>query len=107
VTRYDPGHIEVQLDQPAPAGAALMVSENYYPGWTATVDGKLAAVGRADFTLIGVELPAGARNVELTYGSATYERGRVITLIAVLAALVALAAGLVLERGRRRGGARG
>ena len=107
VTRYDPGHIEVQLDQPAPAGAALMVSENYYPGWTATVDGKPAAVGRADFTLIGVELPAGARNVELTYGSATYERGRVITLIAVLAALVALAAGLVLERGRRRGGARG
>jgi len=100
VTRYDPGHIAVQLDAPAPAGAALMVSENYYPGWEATVDGKPAAIGRADYTLIGVELPAGARNIELTYGSATYERGRAITLVAALISILALAAGVALERRR-------
>ncbi len=34
-TRFDPGAIDVELDQPAPAGSALIVSENYYPGWTA------------------------------------------------------------------------
>ncbi len=105
VTRYDPGHIVVQLGEPAPAGAALMVSENYYPGWEATVDGKPATVGRADFTLIGVELPEGAREVELTYGSATYDRGRTITVVAFILAIAALAAGLVLER--RRNASRG
>ncbi len=104
VTRYDPGHITVRLDKPAPAGAALMVSENYYPGWRATADGKPAAIGRADFTLIGVELPAGAREVDLTYGSATYERGRAITVVALLLAVVAVAAGVVLERKRQARG---
>jgi hypothetical protein len=100
VTRYEPGHITVRLDKPAPTGAALMVSENYYPGWSATVDGKPAAIGRADFTLIGVELPAGGREIDLTYGSATYERGRAITVVALLLAVVALVAGIVLERRR-------
>ena len=104
VTRYDPGHITVHLDKPAPAGSALMVSENYYPGWRATVDGKAATIGRADFTLIGVELPAGARDVELTYGSATYERGRAITIVALLVAIVAVIAGVVLERRRQARG---
>jgi hypothetical protein len=101
VTRYDPGHITVKLDKPAPAGAALMVSENYYPGWRATVDGKPAKIGRADFTLIGVELPAGARDVELTYASATYERGRAITVVTLLLAVAAAVAGIMLERRRR------
>ena len=32
VTRYDPGHIAVELSAPAPAGSALVVSENYFPG---------------------------------------------------------------------------
>jgi hypothetical protein len=101
VTRYDPGHITVSLDKPAPAGSALMVSENYYPGWRATVDGKPASIGRADFTLIGVELPTGGREVDLTYASATYERGRAITVVALLAAVAAVVAGILLERRRR------
>jgi len=46
--RYDPGHLTFRLDRPAPDGASLIVSENYYPGWQATVDGKPAPLGRAD-----------------------------------------------------------
>jgi len=85
-TRFDPGAIDIELDQPAPNGSALLVSENYYPGWTALVDGKAANVGRADMTLIGVELPAGARKVELRFVSAPYETGRKTTQIALLLA---------------------
>lgn len=101
VTRPDDRSIEVELDQPAPAGSALMVSENYYPGWTATVDGQPGTIGRADMTLIGVELPAGARKISLRFDSQPYETGKTITLVAVLAALAWSAAGLFLERRRR------
>lgn len=104
VTRYEPGRISVQLDKPAPAGSALLVSENYYPGWSATVDGKPAAIGRADYTLIGVELPEGAREIDLTFRSATYERGRAITVAALLLSVIAVAAGIVLERKRQARG---
>ena len=98
VTRYDPGHIDVDLSQPAPRGSALMVSENYYPGWVATADGKPAVVGRADYVLIGVALPEGARHIDLTFTSAAYERGKVITIVAILIALAMLAAGIALDK---------
>jgi hypothetical protein len=101
-TRYEPGHISLSLDRPAPAGSALVVSENYYPGWQASVDGRPAPTGRAQYVLLGVGLPAGARSVELTFRSATYERGRVITLLSLAAGVLLLLGGAVMNR--RRGG---
>ncbi|HXG71049.1 MAG TPA: YfhO family protein [Gemmatimonadaceae bacterium] len=98
VTSYEPGRVSLELTAAAPAGSALVVSENYYPGWTATVDGKTARAGRVDYTLIGVELPAGARKVELAFRSAPYERGKAITLFALAIGAVALGAGLWLDR---------
>ncbi len=102
ITRYDPGHITVNLSEPAPEGSALVVSENYYPGWQAKVDGKPAVTGRADFTLIGVALPTGARSVDLTFESRPYEVGKAITLTAIAISLALVAVGVFLER-RRRG----
>ena len=100
VRSYAPGRITVDLDRPAPANAALVVSENFYPGWTATVDGRPAPIGRADFTLIGVTLPPGARRVELAFTSATYESGKLVTLVALGIAGLLTIAGVVAERRR-------
>jgi hypothetical protein len=100
VTHYEPGKVSISLSDRAPAGSALVVSENYYPGWHATVDGKPAGVGRADYVLTGVQLPEGARNVELWFDSDTYNRGKIITLIAILLSAVLIIAGAVQERKR-------
>jgi len=101
-TRPGPGHITLVLSAPAPSGAALVVSENYYPGWRATSAGRELRVGRANFTVMGVELPAGATRVDLTFHSPAYERGKLITLCALGAALILAAGGLLVDR-RRRG----
>lgn len=101
VTRYDPGHIAAQLSSPAPAGSALVVSENYYPGWTATVDGKPAPVVRSDFNLIGVPLPAGASKVTFDFADPAYRTGQLVTTLATLLALAWIAAGIFAERRRR------
>jgi hypothetical protein len=98
VTRYEPGRVDMQLGAPAPAGSALVASENFYPGWTATVDGKSATIGRADYTLIGVELPAGARKVSLVFDDPAYRTGKTVTLTAIALALILLAGGVVTER---------
>ncbi len=94
VDLYEPGHIKLTLSAPAPKGSALVVSENYYPGWHATVDGTPATAERADLTLIGVALPEGARKVELTFSSDTYKEGKAITLAAIALAIMAALAGL-------------
>jgi hypothetical protein len=101
-TAYGPGHAIVALSAPAPAGAALVVSENYFPGWSASVDGQAAPVYRADFNLIGVPLPAGARSVELSFHDAAVSTGKTVTFAAVLLALAALVFGVVTDRRRTR-----
>ena len=87
-TRYDPGHMTFKLSAPAPAKATLVVSENYYPGWSVTVDGHAAQVGRADFTLIGVPLPTGATTVDLEYHDPALPLGEKITFAALLVTVV-------------------
>jgi hypothetical protein len=95
---YRPGAFSVKLSAPAPAGAALVASENYYPGWRATVDGKPAEVYRTNYVLMGVPLPAGATTVEFTFDNATYPTGRRITYAAVLLSLLLAAAGFAVDR---------
>ncbi|MGI8548427.1 MAG: YfhO family protein [Gemmatimonadaceae bacterium] len=101
VDEYRAGHVVMTLDRPAPAGAALVAAENYYPGWHATVDGKPAAVGRAQFTMIGVQLSQGARRVQLDFASSVYQTGKIVTWVAILVGIALLGAGLVAERRRR------
>jgi hypothetical protein len=98
VTRMQPGAIDVQLTDAAPAGAALVVSENFFPGWRASIDGKDVTTARANFNLIGVPLPAGARSVQLRFQDRAYESGKVITMVGILLALAAVIAGFVLDR---------
>ncbi len=100
VRSYAPGSVKIDLSAPAPAGASLIVSENYYPGWLASVDGKPARLGRADYSLIGVELPAGARSVDLNFTSPAYQQGKIVTWIAILIGVVMLAAGTWSDRRR-------
>jgi hypothetical protein len=103
VTRYEPGHIEVQLSQPVAAGGTvLVVSENYYPGWGANIGGQAAAVIRANFNLIGVPLPQGAREITLTFRDAAYQLGKVVTLSALVATVLAVILGILWDRRQSR-----
>lgn len=100
VSSYSPGAIDIALDQPGTAGQALVVSENYFPGWHATVDGKAAPVALMNYNLIGVPLPAGAKTVQLRFTDAAYEKGKTISLLAALIAIALWIGGAIVERRR-------
>jgi len=99
VESWEPGKMSVTLSPTAPADGYLVVAENWYPDWQATVDGSPAPVVRVNVAQIGVPIPAGAQAVELRYASSAYVRGRAITLVSILLAVAALATPLV-TRGR-------
>lgn len=101
VISYAPGAIDFSLDQPAGPGQALVVSENYFPGWSATVDGKSAPVGRMNYNLIGVALPAGARAIQLRFDDAAYEKGKRVTIVALVLTFLVWIGGAFVERRRR------
>jgi uncharacterized membrane protein YfhO len=59
-------------------------------------------VDRADYNLIGVQLPSGARNIDLRFEDPAYDKGKNITVAALLAALIAIVVGAVRGTGRPR-----
>ncbi len=98
VTGWRPGRMTVTLDPVPPHASYLLVAENWYPDWQATVDGGPAQVLRGDYSLLTVALPAGAKVVDLTFRSKLYELGRTLTLASLAVLLIALLAALTLPR---------
>ncbi len=68
----------------------LVVSDNDYPGWQATLDGKPAPIARANFLSRAVFVPKGDHQVRMAYRPASFRLGFFVTLLSLLA----LAAGL-------------
>ena len=45
-----------------------MFSEIFFPwGWEATIDGKPAQIGRVDYTLRAMQIPAGTHDIVMTF----------------------------------------
>jgi len=100
VTAWEPGRMTIALDPTPPQPSYVLVSENWFPDWQATVDGAPARVVRGDYTLITVPVPEGAKQVVLQFRSSAYQTGKAISL-ASLALLAAIAlAPIVLKRRR-------
>ena len=83
--------------------ALLVVSENWFPGWVAEVDGEAAEVLRANLTLQAVEIPsAGDHTVTLRFTAPTVRSAMWISVAASLAALLALGFPVLLLTLKRR-----
>jgi hypothetical protein len=100
VTAWDAGRMTIALDPPPSDSSYVLVSENWYVDWRASVDGKTAAVLRGDHALITVPVGPGARSVELSYHSRTFTRGKQIAFVSLLVVLAALIVPPVIERRR-------
>ena len=99
-TRSDPRTIDIALSEPATAGQALVVSENYFPGWRAVANGKAVPVARMNYNLTGVVLPAGARSIQLRFVDDAFEKGKIVTVVSLLIAVGLWGWGVVGERRR-------
>jgi hypothetical protein len=88
VASYEPSRIVVETD--APQASLLVVSEIFYPGWVATVDGAPARIHLTDYLLRGVAVPAGRHRVEMRYAAPAARNGAIISAL-TLCCLVALA----------------
>jgi hypothetical protein len=65
LTKYTPN--ELTYTTRNAAEGLLVFSEVYYPGWTATIDGKPAELVRADYILRALVVPAGEHTITLEF----------------------------------------
>jgi uncharacterized membrane protein YfhO len=61
-----------------------VLSDNWFPGWHATVDGHAEPVLLADGALRGIAVPAGRHTVEMEYSPASIRWGSAVSLLAFL-----------------------
>ena len=93
VTRQEPNRLEVKTESVSPA--ILVLSENHYPGWRASVDGKSVEVIRVNYNLRGVAVPAGNHLVEFVYRPKSVLLGLIVTLVTGALLLLWSSRGLV------------
>jgi hypothetical protein len=103
VTGWAPGEMRLQVTPAAPEDAFVVISENWYFQWQATVDGEPVRPVRGNGALLTIPVAAGAREIDLTYGRDAYRRGKGITLAAFFLVLVGLVAPVGIRRRRKRG----
>lgn len=66
-------------------GGIAVFSEVYFPwGWTATVDGEEVPIGRVDYLLRAIKLPAGTHTVTMTFDPRSLHTTGVIATVAII-----------------------
>ncbi len=95
ITYYAPEHIVVGIS--SQTDGLLLLTEAFYPGWQATVDGEPTTIYQADGYFQGVFVPAGTHEVQFTFAPRSVEYGRVLSLVA-LAVWVVLILVLIISR---------
>jgi membrane protein YfhO len=97
------GGERVIIDATAPRPSLLVLTDTFYPGWKATVDGRPAPIERVDYMLRGVALKPGRHTVEFSYRPASWRIGWIISLVSLVALIAAALWGWrVWYRGRSR-----
>jgi uncharacterized membrane protein YfhO len=77
----------------------LVLTDVYFPGWKATVDGADAPIHRVDYLLRGVSVPEGTHKVEFSYQPASWRAGWIVSGLALL---VLIAIGFGARRVKRQ-----
>jgi hypothetical protein len=84
IVHHEPEHVVIEATVAAPA--LLVLTDTFYPGWHATVDGTPARILRADHAFRGVRLDAGHHVIRFRYLPRSVLLGGAISLAALVVA---------------------
>ena len=99
LTDYAPNALRYEVN--SAAGGLVVFSENYYPGWTSTIDGEEVAHGRADYILRAMNVPAGKHVVEFTFDPQSLHVTETIAYLSLGLMLLGAIAVAVLARRKK------
>lgn len=80
ITKDSPDNLSIEVDNQS--AGILILTDVFYPGWKALVDGKEVPIYRANYLFRGVLLPAGKHTIEFSYFPSSFIIGLTLSIIA-------------------------
>jgi len=98
VIKYEPDEIKLQVQTDATGW--LVVTDQHYPGWQATIDGQQAPIQVTNAALRGLCIPAGSHDIVFSFRPILLPFGSALSLLGILLLIIA---GIVQIKHRRSG----
>jgi len=83
ILSYSPNEVIIEANVSEPR--FLILSDTYYPGWKAYVDGAQTRIYRANYIMRAVHLGAGKHTIKFTYDPFSFKIGAIVTLLTLIA----------------------
>lgn len=100
LTKYEPNNMTYTVN--SSKGGVVVFSEVYYPGWSATIDGQPAELGRVNYILRALNVKAGKHEVVLDFHPSSISITETIAYTALAVLLLAICAALFVEWKKRK-----
>ena len=88
LVKYEPNNLQYTID--SKKGGVVVFAEIYYPGWTATIDGQPAELGRVNYILRALNVKAGKHTVVLDFHPTSISTTETIAYIAIVILFLAI-----------------
>ena len=88
LVKYEPNNLQYTIE--SKKGGVVVFAEIYYPGWTATIDGQPAELGRVNYILRALNVKAGKHTVVLDFHPTSISTTETIAYIAIVILFLAI-----------------
>jgi len=92
VALKEEGLHRIRLDVESLAAGILVVTDTFYPGWTARVDGRDEKIYKVNGAFRGMRVPAGRSTVVMEYRPALFRAGCAVSVVTAAALALWVAA---------------
>jgi hypothetical protein len=91
ITSFLPNRLTLQAELNRPA--LVVLSEVFYPGWEAVVDGRQAPLLRGNYILRAIPVQAGTHAIKVRFRSGSFQWGLAVSLLALAGMAFVLVSG--------------
>ncbi|SEA87180.1 membrane protein YfhO [Xylanibacter ruminicola] len=102
IKSYEPNQLTYEVN--SGKGGIVVFSEVYYPGWTATIDGEPAELGRVNYILRALNVKPGKHEVVLSFFPKSVDTTETIAYTAYAILLLVLAGAAFMAYRRKKNG---
>ena len=100
IKTYEPNELTYEVN--SGKGGVVVFSEIYYPGWTATIDGQPAELGRVNYILRALNVKPGKHDVVLTFKPKSVNTTETIAYVSYVILILVILGAAFMEWKRRK-----